>query len=214
MARHPRTRHGHGVGGPAPARRGRPVGGQDADRRTRLQPDRGKRPLWNPGQPGGSRPRARRVVQRFGVGGRGRAGRLRARHRLRRLGEAPGELLRDFRDPPDGRPGSARRRDPLRPAFRCRRLVRARRRIAGNRRPGAARRTCLAAAQAVAAWSRCLRGGGRPGRRGARRRDRPGGGRNRAGARASRWPRAGWVTGSKPSASCRAHRSGPISGAG
>ena len=148
----------------------------------RLQPDRRKRALRNAGQPGGSGSGAGRVLQRLGIGGRRRCRRLRSRHRLRRFGAASRELLRDFRVPSHRRPGSARRRDPVRPALRCRGLVRARRGTAGGGRPGAARRDRTSGGPGTpATWGRCVRRRRGPDRRGARIRGCPSRGRGGTG---------------------------------
>ncbi|CAA9589608.1 MAG: Aspartyl-tRNA(Asn) amidotransferase subunit A @ Glutamyl-tRNA(Gln) amidotransferase subunit A, partial [uncultured Thermomicrobiales bacterium] len=85
-------------------------------------------------QPARARPHAGRVEQRLGGGGRGRF--LHARTRLAddRLGDSPRRLLRGGRHEAELRADSPRRRHPLRPLGRSRRLFHA------GRRRGTARR--------------------------------------------------------------------------
>ena len=108
----------------ATARRRGPLRRQDPHRRARLLARRAQRPLRHADQPGGARPRAGRLVVRFGFGGGGKALRHRARQRHRRLGARAGFLLRHHRAPPDPWPHRHWRRHAACPEPRHGRLVR------------------------------------------------------------------------------------------
>ena len=115
LARDPCARRADRLGSRAPARRWRPHGRQDPDRRDGVQPQRRERALRHADQSARAGPHSRRIVERIGGRGRRRPGRFRARHRLRRLGSSAGELLRDFRHPHHTRPRPCRRRRSILP---------------------------------------------------------------------------------------------------
>ena len=119
--------------------------GQHALRRALLQPDRRERALRHAGQRQCAGPHARRLVERIGRGGGGRARRFCARHRLRRLGAHPRQLLRHHRTAADARARFARGGGAVRAELRRRRLVRARCRHPRDGRPRAAREDRAAA---------------------------------------------------------------------
>ncbi len=108
------------------ARCGRAIRGQDAMRRADLLADGPERALPTADQSGGAGPGDRRIVERIGGGGGGRAVRFRHRLRHRRLDPRAGKFLRAVRAQADA--WRHRARSCLRPCaeFRHVRLVRAR----------------------------------------------------------------------------------------
>ncbi|CAA9268359.1 MAG: Aspartyl-tRNA(Asn) amidotransferase subunit A @ Glutamyl-tRNA(Gln) amidotransferase subunit A, partial [uncultured Acetobacteraceae bacterium] len=99
LGAHPSAGRGHG----ALRFRAAPSRGafarQDQDGGTGLRPHRRERLARHAAESGGAGAFSRRVLLRFGGGGRGRAGGFRARLRHRRLRARPGELLRPPRRP-------------------------------------------------------------------------------------------------------------------
>ena len=201
-------------GGAASARRRRRSRRQDPLRRALLQPDRRECALRHAAERECAGPRAGRIVERVGGRGRGRAGRFRARHRLRRLDPHSGELLRHHRAASDARARLGQGRAAVRPELRRGRLVRARYPPVRKGRRRVARRRQGRRAAADDHGAGCLGGGREAGRRCAE----PGGrnGQDHAAAmprgRAS-VPRVS-PTGSRCSARCRRERSGRRSAPG
>ncbi len=137
------ARFEHSAGRPDAARCGRAIRRQDADRRAGLLADGPERAFSLSGEPGRARSRHRRLVLRFGCGGRRRARRHRHRLRHRRLDPRAGKFLRADRAAHHARPHFARRRHAAGPFLRHVRLVRR-----GHRRPTRASARCCSAGSA------------------------------------------------------------------